>query len=58
MISAKKNIIRWNYIKNTTIYQSFIEIKWPIDFRKDPYDSIKTSLRANRPILFIITIFR
>ena len=32
----KTNIIQWNYIKNTTIYQSFIEIKWPVDFRKDP----------------------
>ena len=36
MISANKNIINWNYIKNTTIYQNFIEIKWLIDFRKDP----------------------
>ena len=33
----KTNVIQWNYIKNTTIYQSFIEIKWLyiVDFRKD-----------------------
>ena len=37
MISPNKNnIIHWNYIKNTTIHQNFIEIKWPVDFRKDP----------------------
>ena len=30
----KTNIINWNYIKNTTIYQSFIEIEWLIDSRK------------------------
>ena len=37
MISEKKtNVIHWNYIKNTTIYQSFIEFKWVVDFRKDP----------------------
>ena len=40
MISAKKtNIIYWNYIKNTTIDQNFIEIKWPVDFRKDPWNA-------------------
>ena len=32
----KKNVIHWNYIKNTTIYQSFIEIEWFVDFKKDP----------------------
>ena len=38
MVSAKKkkNNIHWNPIEDTTIYQSFIEIKWLIDFRKDP----------------------
>ena len=37
MISAKNEyyIIHWNYIKNTTIYQTFIEIQWLVDFRKD-----------------------
>ena len=29
------NIIHWNYIKITTIYQNFIEIKWLVDFKKD-----------------------
>ena len=32
----KTNIIQWNYIMNTTISQSFIKIKRPVDFRKDP----------------------
>ena len=40
MISAKKKniyiyITPWNYIKNTPIYQSFIENKWFVYFRKD-----------------------
>ena len=30
------SIINWNYIENTTIYQSLIENKWLVDFRKDP----------------------
>ena len=29
------SIIDWNYIKITTIYKSFIKIKWPVNFRKD-----------------------
>ena len=28
------NIIHWHYIKNTNIYQSFIKIKWLVDFEK------------------------
>ena len=37
MIPEKKtNIIHRNYIKNTTIHQNLIEIKWSVDFRKDP----------------------
>ena len=32
----KTSIIYWNYIKNTTNYESFIKIEWPVDFRKDP----------------------
>ena len=44
MISAKKKkktTIQRNYIKNTAIYQSFIEIKWFVDFRKDPLMEFK-----------------
>ena len=33
----KINIIHWNYIKNTTIHQNFIEIMWPVDYKKDPF---------------------
>ena len=32
----KTNDIHWNYIKNTTVYQSFIQIQCLVDFRKDP----------------------
>ena len=32
----KTNIILGNYIKNYISTQIFIEIKWPIDLRKDP----------------------
>ena len=30
------NAIHRNYLKSATINQSFIEMKWLIDFRKDP----------------------
>ena len=32
----KTNIILGNYIKNYISTQIFIEIRWPVDFRKDP----------------------
>ena len=46
MISAKKNnIVNWNYIKNTTIYQSSNEIKWLVDFRKESLLLASTNTR-------------
>ena len=37
MISAKKLMLFIETkLKNTTIHQNFIEIEWPVDFRKDP----------------------
>ena len=38
------SIIHSNYIKNTTIYQNFIGIKWLVDFRKDPIPEKKKLL--------------
>ena len=35
-------------MKNTTIYQSsIIEIKWLIDFRKDPFQGRKTAISSH-----------
>ena len=48
-ISAKNNIILGNYIENYISTQIFIEIKWPVDFRKDP-----AHLLNSRELLFFI----
>ena len=35
----KRNFILGNSIKNYISTQIFIQIKWPVDFRKDPTES-------------------